>query len=70
MMIGRDWPFHEAKISGDTGRALDFLTTSPAMGGSASVALDMQVWPASARHPVASLDEEVTATVPGEEWES
>ena len=28
MMIGRDWPFHVAKISGDTGRVRDFLTKS------------------------------------------
>ncbi len=48
-MMGRDWPFHDAKIAGDTGRVRDFLTTSPAIRGSASVALDMQVLPASAR---------------------
>jgi hypothetical protein len=42
-MIGRVWPFHVAKIAAGTGRARDFLITSPAMRGSASVALDMQV---------------------------
>src|SRR6266478_7678123 len=47
-MIGRLWPFHVARTADDTGRVRDAFTTRPAMRGSASVALDMQILLASA----------------------
>jgi hypothetical protein len=47
-MTGFDWPFQEAIIAGDTGRVRDLLTTSPVIFGNASVAVAMQVLPASA----------------------
>src|SRR5258708_16102752 len=48
-MTGFDWPFQEARMAGDTGRVRDLLTTRPLTFGSASVAVEMHVLPASAR---------------------
>jgi hypothetical protein len=39
-IIGRVWPFHVARTSGETGRTRDFLITRPGIRGNASVALD------------------------------
>jgi hypothetical protein len=63
MMTGRDWPFHDAKIAGGTERVRDFLTTSPLMRGSASVAVDMQVLPASVPAFRTTMSAAETATV-------
>ncbi len=41
-IMGRDCPFHVAKISAVTRRVRVCLTTNPAMCGSASIALGMQ----------------------------
>jgi hypothetical protein len=62
-MIGRDCPFHEAKIAGGTGRVRDFLTTSPAIRGNASVAVEMHVLPASAWPFMTAISAVATATV-------
>src|ERR1700728_689404 len=48
MMTGFEWPFQVAKISGDTGRVRDRLTTSPVIFGNASVAVTTHVLPATA----------------------
>jgi hypothetical protein len=53
-MIGRDWPFHVDKVSAEAGRTRVCFITSPAVRGSASIALEMHGCGAAARHSDAS----------------